>query len=97
MLYKFMYMCYDLFMQAISYTHARNNLAEVSDTVCTDRNPVLITRQGGPSVVMLSWDDYRSLEETSYLLRSPKNAARLAEAIAEAEATGGTPQQLIEE
>ena len=84
-------------MKAISYTHARNNLAEVSDAVCADRTPVLITRQGGPSVVMLSWDDYRSIEETAYLLRSPKNAARLAESIAEAESTGGTPRELIEE
>ncbi len=83
-------------MKAISYTHARNNLAEVTDAVCADRNPVLITRQKGPSVVMLSWDDYRSLEETAYLLRSPKNAARLAESIAEAEATGGTPRELMD-
>jgi antitoxin YefM len=43
---------------------------------------------------MISWDDYRSLEETAYLLSSPKNAARLAEAIAEAESSGGTPRTL---
>lgn len=84
-------------MKAITYTHARNNLAEVTDAVCTDCNPVLITRQGGPSVVLISWDDYRSLEETAYLLRSPRNAVRLAEAIAEAGSGGGKPQQLIEE
>ena len=46
---------------------------------------------------MLSWEDYSSLEETAYLLRSPKNAARLAEAVAEAEAQSGTSRQLMEE
>ena len=70
-------------MKAISHTHARNHLAEVTDGVCADRNPVLITRQGGPPVVVLCSDDYRSFEETAYLLRSPKNGASLAEAISE--------------
>ena len=84
-------------MKAISYTYARNNLAEVTDGACADRNPVLITRQGGPSVVLLSWDDYRSLEETAYLLGSPRNAARLAESIAEAESGKAVTRLLIED
>lgn len=84
-------------MKAITYTHARNNLAEVTDAVCADCSPVLITRQGGPSVVLISWNDYRSLEETADLLRSPRNSVRLAEALAEADAQGGTPRQLFEE
>ena len=60
-------------MKAISYTYARNNLAEVSDAVCADRNPVLITRQGGPSVVIpLSEDSTPTLKEfkSKYSLRS---------------------------
>lgn len=89
-------MCYLLDMKTVSYTHARNHLAAVSDAACHDRNPVLITRQNGPSVVLISWDDYRALEETAYLLRSPKNAARLIEAISEAESTGGQARDLIE-
>ncbi len=83
-------------METLSYTHVRNHLAEVTDAVCAHRNPVLITRQGSPSVVMLSWDDFRSFEETAYLLRSPNNAIRLAESIAEAEAHLGTPRDLID-
>ena len=84
-------------MKAISYTHARNHLAEVSDAVCEDRNPVLITRQGSPSVVLLSWDDFRSYEETAYLLRSPKNATRLVESLAEADAGVAKQRDLLEE
>ena len=45
---------------------------------------------------MLSLEDYKSLEETAYLLRSPKNARRLIEAIAELERGGGTERELAE-
>ena len=46
-------------------------------------------RKNQRSVVMISLEDYQALEETAYLLRSPKNARRLMEAIAELEAGGG--------
>jgi antitoxin YefM len=45
---------------------------------------------------MLSLDDYKSLEETAYLLRSPNNARRLLESIAELEAGQGIERDLIE-
>jgi antitoxin YefM len=45
---------------------------------------------------MISLDDYEALEETSYLLRSPKNARRLLESIAELEADRGTERELAE-
>jgi hypothetical protein len=40
---------------------------------------------------MISLDDYEALEETSYLVRSPKNARRLLASIADLEA--GAPLQ----
>ena len=43
---------------------------------------------------MLSLEDYQSLEETVYLLRSPENLRRLAESIAEIDAGGGTERVL---
>jgi antitoxin YefM len=73
-------------MDSISYTRARAQLSKTMDHVCESHAPVIITRSGGDSVVMLSLEDYNSLEETAYLLRSPKNAKRLIEAIAELEA-----------
>ena len=45
---------------------------------------------------MMSLDDYEALEETAFLLRSPKNARRLLEAIAELEAGGGITGELAE-
>lgn len=56
------------------------------EKVCDDHAPVIITRQHAQPVVLLSLDDYQSLEETAYLLRSPKNALRLAKAVQEIEA-----------
>ncbi len=68
-------------MTAISYTAARENLAATMDRVCEDHAPVVITRNRDQAVVMLSLEDYESLEETAYLMRSPANARRLIEAI----------------
>lgn len=68
-------------MDAISYSQAPAKLATVMDKVCEDHEPMLITRQGRPTVVMISLDDYENLDETAYLLRSPENARRLTEAI----------------
>ena len=68
-------------MKAITYTAAREGLAATMDEVCRDRAPVIITRKRDRAVVMLSLEDYESLEETAYLLRSPANARRLLQAI----------------
>ncbi len=83
-------------MDAISYTRARGNLAKTMEKVCDDHAPVIITRKSAGSVVMISLEDYQALEETAYLLRSPKNAKRLIESIAELETGGGTERVLVE-
>jgi prevent-host-death family protein len=53
------------FMDAITYTHARSNLATTMDQVCDDHSPVIITRKNRRNVVMISLEDYQSLEETA--------------------------------
>lgn len=65
-----------------SYSAARRNLKTVFDRACRDREPVLITRRTGGNVVVLAESEYRALEETAYLLRSPANAQRLLDAVA---------------
>ncbi len=72
-------------MTAISYTAARENLASTMDKVCDDHQPVVITRNRNQAVVMMSLEDYSALEETAYLTRTPANARRLAESIAQVE------------
>ena len=81
-------------MDAISYTAARQNLAKTMNRVCSDHEPIIITRNNEPSVVMISLKDFNALEETAYLHRSPQNAKRLLESIAQLEAGGGTEKEL---
>ena len=78
-------------MEAMTYTAARQNLAKTMDKVCRDRSPVIVTRKTSESVVILSLEDFEALEETAYLLRSPKNTRRLMESIAQLEEGKGTP------
>ena len=71
-------------MDTLSYTNVRADLARTMDRVNDDRTPIVITRQRGRSAVLMSLEDYNSLTETMHLLRSPRNAARLAESMAQA-------------
>lgn len=83
-------------MDAITYTAARANLASTMDRVCNDHEALIITRNGEQSVVMLSLEDYKVLEETAYLLRTPANARRLLSAIARLNAGQGIERELTE-
>jgi antitoxin YefM len=83
-------------MDAIPYTTLRANLASQMDRVCEDHAPLIVTRKASSSVVMISLDDYEALEETCYLLRSPKNARRLLASIVDLEAGSGTTRELVE-
>ena len=81
-------------MKAISYTAARQNLAKTMEKVCKDHAPVIVTRKTTDSVVIMSLEDYEALEETAYLLRSPKNTRRLIESIAQLEEGQGSEREL---
>jgi antitoxin YefM len=83
-------------MKAITYTTARQNLAKTMESVCRDRSPVIVTRKSSESVVIMSLEDFEALEETAYLLRSPKNTRRLIESIAQLESGEGSEKELIE-
>jgi len=83
-------------MRALSYTAVRNNLAETMKKVCEDHDPVIITRKDSGAVVMISLEDYEALNETAYLLQSPKNAKRLLESIKELENGKGIERSLLE-
>jgi antitoxin YefM len=83
-------------MNALTYSQARSDLAKTMDKVCDDHAPIIITRKNQRSVVMISLEDYQALEETAYLLRSPRNARRLLESIAQLESGAGTERELAE-
>ena len=83
-------------MKVLSYTALRSNLAKTMEKVCEDHEPIVITRKSESAVVMLSLEDYESLEETTYLLRSPKNVKRLLESLSQLEEGRGMVKVLQE-
>jgi antitoxin YefM len=83
-------------MRTTSYSEFRRNLAAELDSVADDHAPLIITRdRGKPAAVLMSLEDYASLEETRYLLSSPANAERLMASIAELEEGNGTEHELL--
>ncbi len=84
-------------MRTTSYSDLRRNLAATLDSVNTDHEPVIITRdRGKPAAVLMSLEDFASFEETRYLLKSPRNAERLLEATQALDAGKGTERELSE-
>ena len=83
-------------MDAITYSAARANLAKTMDRVCDEHEPIIITRNRGEAVVLMSLADFNAEEETRYLLQSPANAKRLLESIARLKAGLGVEHELID-
>ena len=68
-------------MDALSYTQVRSNFAKAINQVCENHAPIIITRQNQKPVVMISLEDFNGIEETLYLMSSPKNAERLRQSL----------------
>jgi antitoxin YefM len=62
-----------------------------------DHEPVIVTRAKGKPVVMVSLEDWASMDETTYLPASAENARRLREAIKGLNEGKGVIHELIEE
>lgn len=68
-------------MQAVFYSHARNNLRDIIDKVCDNFDEYIITTKNNKSAVILSYEEYSAMKETMYLLSSKNNRDRLNEAV----------------
>jgi antitoxin YefM len=84
-------------MKITTFTAFRQNLKAFLDKVHAEHSPLFVTRANGDDVVVLSKEDYESMQETFYLLRSPNNASRLLESIKDYESNNGQQKSLIEE
>ena len=71
-------------MRALNYSEVRENLKSIMDRVCSDHEPLVVTRRRGENLVLISQEDYESFIETDYLLSSPANASHLLESLAQA-------------
>lgn len=83
-------------MEITTYTNFRQHLKRFLDQVFVSRTPLFITRANGEDVVVLSKADYDSMQETFYLVKSPKNAARLLKGLEEYKQGLGQEKNLIE-
>lgn len=77
-----------------SYTEARQRFASLLDRVTNDRDIVFIRRRGRERVALVAADELASLMETAHLLRSPKNAKRLLDALRRALSRSGRTQSV---
>ncbi len=83
-------------MEQFNYTEIKENLPKFMEKVCQEHSPIIITENKQEPVVLMSLSDYNSYQETFYLLKSPKNAQRLRDSIAELEAGRGVERELLE-
>lgn len=81
----------------ITCAELEDNLADILDYVIDDYAPVLISREDKQAVVIISLDDCNTFKETAHLLKSPANAKRLRNSIAQIEATETTCHKLGKE
>ena len=84
-------------MDALTYSYTRQHFADVMRRVNDDRVPVVVTSQRGKPVVIISLDDFHAMEETAYLLRNPKGAKRLMEAVEELRNGCGLFKELVDD
>jgi len=70
-------------MRIVNFSEARNHLKSVLDQVVNDSDYTVITRRDSEDTVVMSLDHFNGLMETVHLLRSPANAAHLADSIAQ--------------
>ena len=82
-------------MQTMTFSQIRQQLATAINTVVDNHSPIIVTRQNKESVVMISLNDYRSMEETAYLMQSMTNASRLNSAISQLNAGLGKTREMI--
>lgn len=77
-----------------TYTSARATFAALCDEVASTREPVIIRRRNAEDVALISADELESLLETAHLLRSPKNAQRLLDALSRAQSRELSPSSV---
>ena len=80
---------------AITATVARKDLYRLLEEVNQDHDEIEITSKAG-SAFLVSASEYNALKETAYLLRSPANAARLAESAREVAQGKTTRRDLVD-
>jgi antitoxin YefM len=83
-------------MKVVNYTEFRNNLAESLNMVNDDGDIVVVSRSKGKNVVVMSLEEYNSIQETLHLTSTKANRKRLDESIDEMNKGKSLKRRLIE-
>jgi antitoxin YefM len=84
-------------MEAIKYRQARQNFTATMNKVCDDHMPIILTRQKEKPVVMISLEDYNSIQETLYLMKSPNNHMHLPRGMENVRQSKTKQRELLED
>jgi antitoxin YefM len=84
-------------MDVTTYTNFRQNLKSFLDRIFASHTPLYVKRTNGEDVVVMSKTDYESMQETFYLLKSPKNAEKLLKSLEQYKKGAYQERKLIEE
>lgn len=76
-------------MKTANYSELRTNLKSYLDGVLKDEEPLLVHRAGNESVVIISLNEYNSIKETEYIMRSPAMMEVLRQGIEDMKAGKG--------
>lgn len=83
-------------MQVANYSEFRKNLKSHLDAVTDNHDLLVVHRQGGKSVVVLSIDDYNSMDATDYLLSSTANKESMYQMLEEDKAVKSISKSIEE-
>ncbi len=84
-------------MQVLNYTEFRKNLTKNLKKVNKDKEIVIVSRSKGKNVVVMSLEEYNSINETLHLITNSANKVRLEEAIQEMEKGQFSEHSLLEQ
>jgi len=84
-------------MIATNYTTVRQNFKEYCDKATKDFETIIITRERGENVVMLSESEYNNLLENLYVRSNPKQYNELLQSIEQLKKGRGKKRDLIDE
>ena len=83
-------------MIAINYTTARQNLKEFCDKTVNDFETIIITRERGENVVLMSENEYNNMLENLYIRSNPKDYNELLKSIRQLKKGQGKIRELAD-
>jgi len=84
-------------MIATTYSTARQKLKELCDTTVNNSEPIIITRERGENVVLMSENEYNNMLENLYVRSNPRDYRELLESIGQLKKGQGKIKELVED